>query len=158
MAISKHITEYVHYNIVFGVCILTLCCLIIMMGISIFAKISRTSRTMFTYQLLSIIAALLVITYMTIIWIYSYSTNISDHYNKFNKMNMADCFPSSYTKAAQQLLLLVNMYWDTIYYLGLANFIVACVFVVVDLSAAILREPEWMCSAVGVVEDQLIEY
>jgi len=83
LALANHIKDYIYFNFVFGISIIVFCSLTIICGIMLFTKISKTSRTLFFYQLFSIVASLLVIAYMTIIWVYTYSYNMKEHYSKF---------------------------------------------------------------------------
>jgi len=109
---------------------------------------------MIIYQVLAFITALLVISYMITIWAYSADYNITDHHTKFKSLADNKCFPKSYVKPATEMLAMISMFWDTIYWLGVTSFIIACVFIVIELIAIALRKAEWRCSPVGVQNEE----
>jgi len=71
LEVAKHTHDYININIGFGIAVLVLCSLTIIIGIILITKITKTVSMMFTYQLLGFMIALLVITYISTIWIYS---------------------------------------------------------------------------------------
>lgn len=141
VAIANHVDGYSDINLGFGITILVLCCIVILLGIVLILQVIKKSSVMVIYQVIAFIIALLVISYMITIWAYSADYNITDHYNKYKVLIDNGCLPSDYAKPAKDMLTEINMFWDTIYWLGVTAFIVACVWMVIELIAIALRSP-----------------
>lgn len=147
--LAEHVEGYEDINLGFGITILVFCCLVIILGVLLIAKVLKTNSMMTIYQILAFILAFLVIAYMITIWAYSADYDISAHGNRFKNLTSNDCFPKAYKKPANDLQSLINLFWDSIYTIGVIAFILACIFIVVELIAIILRQPEWRCSPLG---------
>jgi len=91
---------------------------------------------------------------MITIWAYSADYNINDHYTRYKALIDHNCLPADYAKPAKDMLTEINMFWDTIYWLGVTAFIIACVFIVVELVAIALRKPEWRCNPTANLDEE----